>query len=107
MIKEFRLIQVIESVDNITRDIIEIFELTLIEFNYKKTGYNFIAEPSANNYFFIYQASDNACSEFTDNPEEIKTLDLNQFERVNIQTPEGVRKTFFSNKLAEKRKKIR
>ena len=28
MIKEFRLIQVIESVDNITRDDIEIFELT-------------------------------------------------------------------------------
>ena len=107
MIKEFRLIQVIESVDNITRDDIEIFELTPIEFNHKKTGYNCIPEPSANNYFFIYQTSDNASNEFMDNPEQIKTMDLTQFEQINIQTQEGIRKTFFSNKLAEKRKKIR
>ena len=42
-----------------------------------------------------------------DNPEQIKTMDLTQFEQINIQTQEGIRKTFFSNKLAEKRKKIR
>ncbi|WP_291097493.1 MULTISPECIES: hypothetical protein [unclassified Flavobacterium] len=106
MVKEFRLIQVIESVDNITRDEIEIFELTPIEYNFNKTGYNFIPEPSAKNYFFIYQTSENAGSEFMNNPEEIKTMDLTQFELKTIKTPEGERKTFFSNRLAEKRRRF-
>jgi len=104
MKKEYRLIQVIESVDNIIREEIEIFELTPIEYNFHKTGYNFNPGPSAKNHFFIYEKSENMTSKFLDNPENIKEMDLTQFELKIIETPEGNRNTYFSENLAKKRK---
>lgn len=104
MKNEYRLIQVIESVDNIIREEIEIFELTPIDYNFRKSGYNFNPEPSAKNHFFIYEKSENMASNFLNNPEEIKEMDLSQFELKVIKTPEGNRNTYFSENLAKKRK---
>lgn len=104
MKKEYRLIQVIESVDNIIREEIEIFELTPIEYSFREISYNFNPTPSAKNHFFIYEKSENMSSNFLDYPENIKEMDLSQFELIVIETPEGSRNTFFSKNLAKKRK---
>lgn len=105
MLNEFRLIQLIESIDNITKDEIEIYEMTPIEYNFNKIGYNFNPVPSTNNYFFIYLKSENLEADFMYNREEIMQMDLTEFELKIIKTPEGERKSFFSKKLIEKRKK--
>lgn len=101
---EFRLIQLIKSIDDITKDEIEIYEMTPIIYNIDKTGYNFTTLPSTNNYFFIYLTSENLEEDFMSNPEEIKTMNFDKYEFKIIKTPEGDRKSFFSNKLIERRK---
>ena len=101
MKKEYRLIQIIESVDNITKENILIFEMTPVEYNSNNTGYNFNTLPSPNNHFFVYQNRPEIEDQFLTDPENIKTLDLEDFNEYSIKTPEGLRKTFFLKEFDE------
>lgn len=99
MDKEYRLIQVIESVDNKTGEDIIIFEMTPIEYNYNETDYNFNPSPSVKNDFFVYLKNSNIENYYLSNPEDIKSINLSEFNDFLIKTPEGIRKTYFSNEL--------
>lgn len=107
MEKDYRLIQIIESRDNITREKILIFEMALVEYNFNRTGYNFIPNPSVNNHFFVYPNKSDIENYYLSEPEEIKTIDINDFNDYLIETPEGVRKTFYIKEFDERRKKIK
>lgn len=99
MKNDYRLVQVIESIDNITKRPIDIFEMFLIQYNYSRTGYVFVPAPSAKNHFFIYDRSENMEEYYMENKEEIITLDTEDFFKKEIRTPEGIRQTFFSKNL--------
>jgi hypothetical protein len=103
MEKEYRLIQIIESRDNISGEDIVIFELTQTEYNHSGSGYTFNPETSPKNHFFVYENSPNIIKKFLTNPEEIKSMNLKQFESKLVKTPEGLRRTFYSEKISAKR----
>lgn len=100
---QYRLIQVIESVDNITKSKIDIFELTPVSYNSDSSEYNFNTLSSTDNDFFIYDNSEMMESFFMSHSNEIIELDIIDFEMKLINTPEGLRKTYFSKKLSELR----
>jgi hypothetical protein len=99
MNKDYRLIQVIESVDNKTGEEILIFELTPVKYNSSKTEFNFNPFPSEKNDFFIYLKDSKIENYYTSNPESIKTMNLSEFNKFLIKTPEGIRKSYFHNDL--------
>lgn len=104
MKKEYRLIKISESEDNIIKKEIVIFELTPIEYSYSGNSSHFNPDSSIENYFFIYEHSQEIIQKFLSNSENIIEMDLSLFELNLILTPEGIRKTFFLKHLAEKRK---
>lgn len=99
MKEDYRLIQVIESVDNKTGEEILIFEMTPVEYNSNRTDYNFKPFPDEKNDFFIYLKSLEIENFYTSNPESIKTINLLEFNDFLIKTPEGTRKSYFYNEL--------
>lgn len=98
---DYRLIQVIESIDNITKENILIFEMTPVEYSSGKTGYNFNPMPSAKNHYFVYQNRADIEDYYLTDPENIKTINLEDFNDYLIKTPEGLRKTFFIKEFDE------
>lgn len=105
MKENFRLIQVIESTDNKTGEEMTIFELTPIDYNLNRTGYNFNTEPSPKNYFFACENNSEYENFFMNDPEEIKNIDFAKFVLNLIKTPEGIRKTYFTKYLENERKR--
>lgn len=96
MIKEYRLIQIIESIDNITNKDITIFELTPITRNSNNTGYNFTPYPSNKNDYYVFDNSELDELNIIENKEEIIEIDSELFVERLIKTNDGYRKTFFS-----------
>ena len=94
MKKEYRLIKISESEDNIIKKEIVIFELTPIEYSYSGNSSHFNPDSSIENYFFIYEHSQEIIQKFLSNSENIIEMDLSLFELNLILTPEGIRKTF-------------
>ena len=103
MKKDYRLIQIIESIDNLTKEDILIFEMTPVEYNSAKTGYNFNPMPSTKNHYFVYPNRGDIEEYYLTDPEDVKTINLANFNDYLIKTPEGVRKTFFIKEFDEMR----
>lgn len=103
--KEYRLVQLLESIDNLTKEEILIFELSPIQYNLNRTGYDFNSEPSLNNHFFIFPNDKQIEEQFLKNAEEIIEINLDDFNSQIIKTPEGIRKTFFSKEISKSREK--
>lgn len=107
MKKEYRLIQIIDSWDETINESVVIFELTLIEYNYNKTGYHFKPRPDVQNDFYVFLSSENDVKYLESLKEDVIEMRFEDFEFNFVKTPEGLRRTYFSNRLFALRNKAK
>lgn len=100
---EYRLIQIIESIDNLTNERIEIFEMATIEYNNSNTEYFYSPFSNNNNHFFILTQDDILKYGFENKKEEIISIDLSEFDLLLIKDGNEIKKTFFSKRLSKLR----
>ena len=100
---EYRLIQIIESVDNLTNERIEIFEMATIEYNNSNTEYFYSPSTNNKNHFFILTQEDILKYGFSNKKEKIIFIDLSEFDLFLIKDGNEIKKTFFSKRLSKLR----
>jgi len=96
---DYRLIQVIESFDDLSYSPVDIYELTPVD--YQGNGFYFKPYPSADNHFFVFLKSEEMDDFFLSDPERVITMETGTGKHIKklVKTPEGIRSTFYSHKL--------
>lgn len=95
MKKQYRLIEIYSSFDNFLNDEIIIVELTPIRIDtMDKNKYTYSPFKSSTNDVFVYCYSQDIISFFTDNPEEVKEIELRDFVEGTISSEDGIRKAY-------------
>ena len=104
MEKEYRLIELTEKIDKITNKTIFIIELAVVEKNSVIDGYySFNSQHSEDNDLFLYEKSLTTQSFFLNNSEEIKTINLNDFDLILMKENNKIIRVYVAKDYAKKR----